>query len=60
MDAARHRTVLADVERQLAELLDESAGGIGVQVTAYRALIWDAKAHVRAATEALKRMEGEP
>ena len=55
MDAARHRTELAAVERQLAELLDDSAGEIGVQATAYRSLIWDSKAHVRAATEALAR-----
>lgn len=58
MDGARHEVVLLSVQRQLEQLLDESAGRIGHQVTMYRSLIWQAKATVKAATEALERIEG--
>lgn len=58
MDRSRHEVVLLSVQRQLEQLLDESAGRIGHEATAYRSLIWQAKATVKAAGEALRRLAG--
>ena len=56
MDWARHQQVLEGVERMLAALLDESVGLIGHEATMYRALLWDAKATVKAAAAQLGRL----
>jgi hypothetical protein len=56
MDRARHQQALEGVERMLATLLDESVGLIGHEATMYRALLWDAKATVKAAAAQLARL----
>jgi hypothetical protein len=56
MDRADHRQTLTRVERELAQLLDDSAGRIGHEVTMYRALLWDARGHVKAAAAQLDRI----
>ena len=58
MDTEDHRQTLLRVERELNQLLDDSAGGIGHEITMYRALLWDAKAHVKAAAAQLGRIPG--
>jgi hypothetical protein len=57
MDPADHQQTLTRVERELAQLLDDSAGTIGHENTLYRSLLWDAKAHVKAAAAQLGRMK---
>jgi len=56
MDRARHEVVLRAVERQLEQLLDETAAGIGHEMHSYRSLIWEAKAAVKAASAQLGRL----
>ncbi len=56
LDGARHEVILRSVERQLTQLLDETAGCIGHEITMYRSLLWDAKAHVKAASAQLGRL----
>ncbi len=58
MDRASHQATLARVERELEHLLDDSAGRIGHEITLYRSLLWDAKAHVKAASAQLGRIPG--
>ncbi len=50
MDRARHEVVLRAVERQLEQLLDETAGRIGHAMHSYRSLVWEARATVKAAS----------
>lgn len=57
-DGARHEVVLLSVQRQLEQLLDESAGEIGPRITTYRSSIWECRAAAKAAAGALRWMEG--
>ncbi len=58
MDKADHEATLTRVERELAQLLDDSAGGVGHELTMYRSLLWDAKSRVKAAAAQLARIPG--
>ncbi len=56
MDRTRHEVVLRAVERQLEQLLDETAARIGHEMHSYRSLVWKAKAAVKAASAQLGRL----
>ena len=58
MDREDHRATLARVERELVQLLDDSAGQIGHAITLYRSALWDARSTVRAASVQLEKIQG--
>jgi hypothetical protein len=56
VDRDDHRQTLLRVERELDQLLDDTAGMIGPAITTYRVALWDARANVKAASAQLGRL----
>lgn len=56
MDGARHEVILGSVQRQLEQLLDESAGEIGDRELLYRVSLHESKSAVQQTLRALGRL----